>query len=341
MMKNVSNENRVQFRNFDEIYFPKNCVICANETESHIEKSEYGSYISTKDYKKDYKFKLPVCNQCKSNINLKAGSSGALLLLGVLLGIILGFVSYFLTYSIILSIAILAVLFIFPFLKYRAKIRPRIKLNDYFLMNVNPNQETVQFTFHNKEYAQFVNKINLEKMKEKEEKEKERLEKLAQEKKERERLEKLAQEEQERKRLEKLAQEEQERKRLEKLAQEEQERKRLEKLAQEEQERERLEKLALKEEKNGDTLIIEDPTPNIPDQKEKIVLSPKSEHMEEKPLELTEIPLMNIIDDKKEDIKILEKIPISPPVIKKCPKCGSNVKPEWKFCVFCSEILKD
>ncbi len=28
-------------------------------------------------------------------------------------------------------------------------------------------------------------------------------------------------------------------------------------------------------------------------------------------------------------------------VSKKCPKCGSTLKPSWKFCVFCSEVIKD
>ena len=255
-MKNISNENTVEFQDIEEFYFPKNCMICGDETENRIEKSEYGSYTSTKDYKKDYKFKLPICDECNSKINLKAGKRGIILLLSILLGISLGIMVYYLTYTIILSVAVFTILFIFPYLSYRAKIRPRIKLSDFLQMKVIPNEELVQFTFINKEYARYVNKINSEKIKEKEKSETvEKTPPLATGKKD--------------------------------------------------------EPIPAKEsivDGNIATNSVKPPTKDISKIKEE-----------------TEVPIIKEIH----------------PVTKKCPKCGSDLKPSWKFCVFCSEVIND
>ena len=87
IMKNVSFDNIVKFQDIEEFYLPKNCVICGDETENRIEKSEYGSYTTSKDYKKIYKFELPICEECNSKVNLKAGKSGVIIVLSVILGI--------------------------------------------------------------------------------------------------------------------------------------------------------------------------------------------------------------------------------------------------------------
>ncbi|MHA1987613.1 MAG: hypothetical protein ACW98D_13320 [Promethearchaeota archaeon] len=291
-MKNISIENTVKFQDLEELYFPKNCVVCNDETENRIAKSEYGSFTSIKDYKTNYKFELPLCEMCNSNINLKAGLTGIILFLSVILGIGLGIMVYYFTYSIILSVAIFIVLFVFPYIKYRAKIKPRIKLSDYLQMKVIPNEELIQFKFFNKNYADYVNKINSEKIEAKRiETEKIKAEKLEAE---RIRTEKL---EAERIEAEKI--------KAEKL---EAERIRTEKL---EAERIEAEKIKEKEKSETDNITTH---PAIPLTKETSKIT-----------ELTKIPAIK--EDHTE--------------AKKCPKCGSTLKPNWKFCVFCSEVIRD
>lgn len=296
MIKNVSIENTVEFQDIDEFYLPKNCMICGTETENRIEKSEYGSYTSNKDYKKNYKLKLPVCEDCNSKINLKAGKSGIILFLGVLLGIILGIIVYYLSYSIILSIAIFTVLFIFPYLKYKAKVRPRIKLSDFLSMKVIPNEEIVQFTFLNKEYAKYVNKINSEKIKaEKIKAEKIKAEKIKVEKIEAEKIK-------------------------------------------EKEKSETVEKTpTIATGKSDETTQVRKSIVDGSIAMNSVILPTKEIKKIE---ELTEIPPI------KERSKFKELIEIPPikeiqPVTKKCPKCGSDLKPSWKFCVFCSEVIND
>ena len=270
-MKNVSNENTVEFQDIEEFYFPKNCMICGDETENRIEKSEYGSYTSTKDYKKDYKFKLPICDECNSKINLKAGKSGIIFLLSILLGISLGIMVYYITYSIILSVAVFTILFVFPYLNYRAKIRPRIKLSDFLHMKVIPNEELVQFTFINKEYARYVNKINSEKIKAKEIK-------------------------------------------VEKIKAEE-----------------------IKEKEKSETV---EKTPTLATGKLNEPIQAKN------PIVDGAIVMNSVIPPTKDISKIKELIEI--PAIKeihsikkKCPKCGFDLNPEWKFCASCSEKIDE
>ena len=167
-VKDFSNEKKLKFKGIDEVYFPKNCMICGEETENRIENTNLGSFTSTKEYKKDYKIKLPVCNRCDENINLKAGKNGVILFMGFILGISLGILIFYLTYTILLSIAVFIVLVTFPYLSYRTKIKPRIKLSDFMQMKVIPNEELVLFSFKDKQYANYVYTINQDHLKEKE-----------------------------------------------------------------------------------------------------------------------------------------------------------------------------
>jgi len=321
MMKNVSIENTVKFQGINEFYFPKNCIICSEETENRIEKSEYGSYTSTKDYKKDYKFKLPICDVCNSNINLKAGKSGIILLLSVILGISLGIIVYYLTYSIILSVAVFIVLFIFPFVNYRAKIRPRIKLSDFLLVKVIPNEELVQFTFFNKDYARYVNKINSEKI----EAERIKAEKIKAEKIEAERIE-----------AERI---EAERIKAERI--------KAEKIKAEKIEAERIEVAKIKAEKIEAEIIKEKEKPETVEKTPTIAIGKSDELIQAKNFIVDgNIATNSVIPLTKDISKIMEltEIPAIKEihlVTKKCPKCGSELKPNWKYCVFCSEVIKD
>ena len=294
-MKSISIENTVRFRDIEEFYLPKNCLICGDETENRIEKSEYGSYTSTKDYKNNYKFKLPICDECNSNINLKAGKSGIILWLSVIFGIILGIMVYYLTYSIILSVAVFIVLFIFPYLNYRAKIRPRIKLSDFLHMKVIPNENLVQFTFFNNEYARYVNKINSEKIE---------AERIEAERIEAERIEA--------------------------------ERIKAERIKAEIIEVKKLEEEKIKEIKKSETV---EKIPTLVNGKSYGPIQAKNFIVDGNIAANSVIPPTKDISKSLEltDIPAIKEIP---PVTKKCPKCGSELKPSWKFCVFCSEIIK-
>ncbi len=171
-MKNskILNANIVEFKNTEEIYFPSVCVVCGAETENRVKKNEYGTYIGGRDIKKDYSFNIPVCGDCNSKVNLKTGIAnkyGKLLLLSTFLGIALSILFYYIFYSIIFSISILCILILFPFLKYQGKIKRKISLNSYFKVNLKNYHDSVELTFANKDYAEFVENINLEKFKEK------------------------------------------------------------------------------------------------------------------------------------------------------------------------------
>lgn len=169
-MKKSFSSNPLNFQNIEEIYFPSNCLICGDETEKRFERTAYGSFIGTKDFKKDYYFKLPVCEKCTIKINLKTGLSskaGIILFLSSLCGISLSILFYFITYSILLSIAIFTVLIVFPYIHYKAYIKPKIKLSDFFQLKINSNGEIIQFNIKNSQFANFVNKINSDRQKEK------------------------------------------------------------------------------------------------------------------------------------------------------------------------------
>ncbi len=171
-MKNskILNKNFVELKNIEEIYFPSVCIICGTETENRVKKNKYGSYIGTRDTKKDYFFNIPVCEDCNSKVNLKTGfanKSGKLLLFSSFLGIILSILFYYIFYSVIFSISILSILILFAYLNYQKKIKTKINLNNYFQVSLK-SYDSVELTFTNKNYAEFVDKINLEKTKEKE-----------------------------------------------------------------------------------------------------------------------------------------------------------------------------
>ena len=171
-MKNskILNANIVEFKNTEKIYFPSVCVVCGAETENRVKKNEYGTYIGGRDIKKDYSFNIPVCEDCNSKVNLKTGianKSGKLLLFSSFLGITLSILFYFLFYSVVFSVSILGILILFAYLNYQKKTETKINLNNYFQVNLKNYSDEVELTFANKSYAEFVDKINLEKTKEK------------------------------------------------------------------------------------------------------------------------------------------------------------------------------
>jgi hypothetical protein len=166
-----SNHIALEFYNLDEIYFPNICIVCGEIAENRIKKSVYGLNFSKNGYKKNYFFDLPVCNDCKHNIEIKSGlssKSGKLLLFSALLGIFISIILYSLIFSVFFSIGILAISIIFPYIHYRGKLKQKINLNDHLKININPNNvDSVELKFSNIEYADTVKDINKSKIDEK------------------------------------------------------------------------------------------------------------------------------------------------------------------------------
>jgi len=225
-----SDNNKLEFQNFTEIYFPNICIICRNHADKHIAKNLYGSYTSNKDYKKNYTFSLPVCDSCRNNIEMKTGlscKSGRLLLLSIILGLIIAILLFLALNSILLSIGIFAIFIIFPTRNYKIETKSKIKFDNHLKIKINPqNPDIVELEISDKEYAKALEEINLSQLKLRKEREaKEKQEREAKEKQEREAKEKQereAKEKQEREAKEKQereAKEKQEREAKEKLQQ--------------------------------------------------------------------------------------------------------------------------
>ncbi len=193
-----SDNNKLEFQNFTEIYFPNICIICRNHADKHIAKNLYGSYTSNKDYKKNYTFSLPVCDSCRNNIEMKTGlscKSGRLLMLSIILGLIIAILLFLALNSILLSIGIFAIFIIFPARNYKIETKSKIKYDNHLKIKINPqNPDIVELEISDKEYAKALEEINLSQLKLRKEREaKEKQEREAKEKQEQEAKEKLQQ----------------------------------------------------------------------------------------------------------------------------------------------------
>ncbi|MHA1477927.1 MAG: hypothetical protein ACTSPU_06985 [Promethearchaeota archaeon] len=197
-LKFNSDNNKLEFQNFTEIFFPHICIICRNHADKHIAKNLYSSYTSNKDYKKNYTFSLPVCDSCRNNIEMKTGlsnKSGKLLLMSIFLGLIISILLFLTLNSILLSISIFAIFIIFPARNYKIKTKSKIKFDNHLKIKINPkNPDIVELEFSDIEYAKALEEINLSQIKLKQEREaKEKQEREAKEKQEQEAKEKLQQ----------------------------------------------------------------------------------------------------------------------------------------------------
>jgi len=156
----------IKFEDTEEILFPKICVICGINTENHYKQTIYGSFVSNKEYKKDYVCDLPVCNECVDKVKMKTGissKSGQLVLVSCIIGLILAITFYNLTYSIFLSISIFAVSIIIPYLNYRKKTSVKIKLEKFLEIRLSSDNETLAFNFLNPIYVNYIREINTKK----------------------------------------------------------------------------------------------------------------------------------------------------------------------------------
>jgi len=312
-----SDNNKLEFQNFTEIYFPNICIICRNHADKHIAKNLYGSYTSNKDYKKNYTFSLPVCDSCRNNIEMKTGlscKSGRLLLLSIILGLIIAILLFLALNSILLSIGIFAIFIIFPTRNYKIETKSKIKFDNHLKIKINPqNPDIVELEISDKEYAKALEEINLSQLKLRKEREaKEKQEREAKEKQEREAKEK--QEREAKEKQEREAKEKQEREAKEKQEREAKEKQ--EREAKEKQEREAKEK----QEREA---------------KEKLQQIPDSIKTQK-------------IDDNIENGKSPVEITITEPVSREnnnkeqrttCPKCKIEIKSKWEFCVNCGTPL--
>ena len=168
-MKFDSVNNKLEFQNFSEIYFPHTCIICRNHADKHIAKNIYGSNTLNKDYKKNYTFSLPVCDSCRNNIEMKTGlssKSGKLVLISIILGLI-GAILLFLTLnSILLGISIFTIFIIFSVRNYKNKTKSKIKFDNHLKIRIDiKNPDIVGLEFFDKEYALVLEEINLSKLK--------------------------------------------------------------------------------------------------------------------------------------------------------------------------------
>jgi len=167
-MKFDSVNNKLEFQNFSEIYFPHICIICRNHADKHIAKNIYGSNTLNKDYKKNYTFSLPVCDSCRNNIEMKTGlsiNSGKLVLISIILGLIAAIILFLTLNSILLGISIFAI-----FIKNKTK--SKIKFDNHLKIRIDiKNPDIVELEFFDKEYALVLEEINFSKLKLRQERE--------------------------------------------------------------------------------------------------------------------------------------------------------------------------
>lgn len=165
-------DNLIKFTNFEEIYFPKNCILCGNNTQNRIGRDLHGTFTSRYDYKKNYYFSFPVCNNCYTNMELKSGlksKSGKLTLISTIIGIFLSIPFYLFTLSIFLSIGIIVLSFVLPFRYYKENTKTKIKFDDFLKIQISKDDvNTVELDFKDEEYANALREINFAKLKENE-----------------------------------------------------------------------------------------------------------------------------------------------------------------------------
>ena len=169
--------NHIIFDNFEDIYFPKNCVVCGKPTQRRINKNLYGIFSSNYAYKKNYYFSIPLCDECEDRLNIKSGlraKSGKILLATTIIGFLISILLFLLTVSIFLSIGIVLLSFILPFRYYKEQTKAKIKFDNYLKLYISKNDpNSVELDFNDEIYAKSLREINFAKLKEKEAKEKE------------------------------------------------------------------------------------------------------------------------------------------------------------------------
>ncbi len=157
----------MEFYDVKEIYFPNVCIICGQTTNNTIRRTKLGSYSYMTNSKNDYQFTLPICEKCNNYLKIKTGvfgKEGFKVLFFSILGLITSILVGYFTFSIFIGIAIFSLFFIFPYLNYRAKTQKKIRLDQFLKINIKKDlRNTIQMTFVNQNYADYINEINLKK----------------------------------------------------------------------------------------------------------------------------------------------------------------------------------
>lgn len=154
----------VNFIDPKEILFPKICIACGKIAEHQYKKTILGTYKVDKDYKLDYSLSLPICFECSEKLKMATGyssKSGKLLFFSTLIGLPLGISLYFVFYSLFLCMSLIAISIVLPFLNYKAKMRTKIKIDDFIKIRLDDNKKLLTFDFVNANYANFINELNL------------------------------------------------------------------------------------------------------------------------------------------------------------------------------------
>ena len=92
-----------------------------------------------------------------------SSKSGKLLLISSFIGLILAISLYFVIYSILLSISLITISIVLPYLNYNAKMKKKIRLNDFLNIKLGEDKKSLTFDFFNASYANYINEINLKK----------------------------------------------------------------------------------------------------------------------------------------------------------------------------------
>ena len=162
----MKNEERyiLEFKTPEEIYFPKNCLICGKKTQEVIRKHLFGSFIAGKDYKIDYTADFPIYSSCKKRIEMKTGlhsKSGKILCASITLSIPIALILSFLFKAYFFSLSIVLMAIIIPYINHRTKMKPKLKAAEFFEFGFEPlDQGKVKVILKNTEYAKIVEEIN-------------------------------------------------------------------------------------------------------------------------------------------------------------------------------------
>lgn len=164
-------KKHITFKNFEEIYFPNNCIACGKISPNRINKKLYGTFSTNYDYKNNYYFSIPICNECEDNLKIKNGlkaKSGKILFVSSLFGFLISILLFLVTTSIFLSIGIVVLSFILPFRHYKEQTKSKIKFDELLDIHITKgNVNSVELKFKEEYYAEGLREINFAKLKEK------------------------------------------------------------------------------------------------------------------------------------------------------------------------------
>jgi len=158
--------NTLEYPVSKDILFPKICIVCGSNTEEKHQRIIRGPNVPKKDYTEEYILNVPVCTNCTKDINRKTGissSTGKLILISSLIGLNIGILIFILTLSIFLALALIALAIAIPLVKHIAQTKKKVKLNDYLLVSLGSDKESLTFDFLNEYYSSYIREINSKK----------------------------------------------------------------------------------------------------------------------------------------------------------------------------------